>query len=271
MKPLYILKIGGSVVTCKDEPDIVVRHDLLRKIALAIKKVQKKENFDLIIIHGAGSVGHRLAKKYNIANGINDGKNKVEKALITCNAIQELDNVLCKIFVTSGVRAFPIHTASAIIQKERKIIYCNLKMIKEALNRNCLPILYGDMVFADTLGMSACSGDDIASFLTKKLGARKLFFASDIDGVFDRDPHLHRDAKLLEKVLLRDILNDKKIKITQSHSTDITGGLWGKIKSLDLKHNDSLETIEIFNGMYEKNYAIIFSGKSFAHTIIKVS
>lgn len=266
MRPLYILKLGGSVVTCKDEPGILIRHDLLIKIALAIKKVRAKKEFDLIIVHGAGSVGHQLAKKYNLTKGTNETKDKIKKALITCNAIQELNNTLCKIFITNGLMAFPIHTASTIIQRSGKIKYCNLKIIKEALRKNCLPVLYGDMVFDNKLGMSVCSGDAVAPYLAEKLKAEKIFFASDIDGIFTKDPHLHKDANLLEIIALNDI--KKNATLSGSHNIDVTSGLLGKIKKLDILRNKMLKSVEIFNGLRAENYTKIFLEEYFSHTKI---
>jgi isopentenyl phosphate kinase len=126
------------------------------------------------------------------------------------------------------------------------------------------------MVFDEKLDMSICSGDAIAPYLAKKLGAEKIFFASDIDGIFDQDPHLQKDAKLIEKINLNKIKNNNKIKLTDSHNVDVTGGLSGKIKNIDLKHNISLKSVEIFNGLKYENYEKIILGKKFPHTFIKI-
>lgn len=270
MKPLYILKIGGSVATHKDDLGGLARTSLLKKIALAIKSAQYEKDFDLILIHGAGAGGHQLAKKYNLAVGTNGEKEKLKGALLSCIANQKLDNAIFEIFVSAGVNVFPIHTASTIVQKNKKISYCDMRMISEALRRDCVPILYGEMVFDEELEMSICSGDAIAPYLAKKLEAQKIFFASDIDGIFDRDPHIHKDAKLIENVYLGEILNNDKIEITESHSVDVTGGLLGKIKNLNLKDMNSLQSVEIFNGLNEKNYTDIFLEKKFPHTVIKI-
>ena len=269
MKLLYILKIGGSVATFKNKPGVSVNSSLLKKIALSIKEAQTKKNFNLILIHGAGAAGHQLAKKYSLRDGTNGDEKRLQGSLLSCVANQKLNNAIFEIFTSCGVKIFPIHTASTIVQKNKKISHCNIKIIKESLARNCMPILYGEMVFDENLGMSICSGDAIASFLAKKMGIEKIFFASDIDGVFDKDPHLNKDAKLIKNIKLEDVLNNKKIRITGSHNVDVTEGLLGKIKNLDLKHTKSLKSAEIFNGLDEKNYANILLDKKFPHTTIK--
>ena len=269
MKPLYILKIGGSVATFKDEAGGSVRLELLEKIALAIKKIQAKKDFSLVLVHGAGSVGHNLARKHELDKGTNGDKKKLQNALFTCVANQEMDNMIAKIFLFNGIKAFPVHTASTIIQKNKKISYCNTEIIKQILEKDCVPVLYGEMVMDFDLEMSVCSGDAIVAYLAKHLGAQKIFFASDIDGVFDKDPYFNKDAKLIEKTKLSEIFNDDKIEITHSHNVDVTGGMLGKIRSLEAECGNALQTIEIFNGLKEENYEKIFSGKKFPHTTIK--
>jgi isopentenyl phosphate kinase len=270
MKPLYILKIGGSVATHKDKPGISIRKELLRKIALSIKKAKKKKEFSLILIHGAGAAGHQLAKKYDLRNGVSGNEKKFYGSMLSSISNQKLNNAIFEIFVLAGLKIVPVHTASTIIQKDKKISNCNLKIIKKALEKDCIPLLYGEMVFDEKMDMSICSGDAIAPYLAKKIGAEKVFFSSDIDGVFDKDPHLYKDAKLIENININEIKNNEKFKLTNSHNIDVTGGLSGKIKKLDLKHNENLKSIEIFNGFNQKNYEKIILEKKFPHTILNL-
>ena len=57
---MYILKIGGSVITDKSKK-FILRNEILDELSKQIKKVNKK----CIIVHGAGSFGHILAKKHS--------------------------------------------------------------------------------------------------------------------------------------------------------------------------------------------------------------
>jgi isopentenyl phosphate kinase len=61
---MFIIKIGGSVITNKAIQDSF-KKDVLDNLAQQIKKSKK----DIIIVHGAGSFGHILAKKYNLNQG----------------------------------------------------------------------------------------------------------------------------------------------------------------------------------------------------------
>jgi isopentenyl phosphate kinase len=172
------------------------------------------------------------------------------------------------IFVKNNLPVVSIHTSSVIIQTNGKISHFDLGTIKESLKQNCIPLLYGEMVLDKKLGMTICSGDAIAPYLAKKLGAQKMFFASDIDGVFDKDPHLHKNARLIKKISLSDI--EKKSNLTHSHNIDTTGGLLGKIKKMKEFKNSKIKTVEIFNGLDSRNYKKVLSGKSFNHTFIEI-
>src|SRR4030042_2723874 len=194
MKPLYILKIGGSVATYKNRPGFSARETLLKKIATSIKRAQEKEKFGLILIHGAGAVGHQLAKQYGLQGGTGKNNKKQHGAFLSRFANQKLDIAIAESFHKGGLKIASVHTASVIVQKNQKISHCDLEIIKKSLTEKCTPLLYGEMVFDERLGMSICSGDVIAPYLAKKLNAKKIFFASDTEGIFDKDPHIFKNV-----------------------------------------------------------------------------
>ena len=65
-KEMVILKFGGSLITDKAS-DIPRTNDSKLK---AIGRILNQNKYNIIIVHGAGSFGHPIAKKYNIAEGI---------------------------------------------------------------------------------------------------------------------------------------------------------------------------------------------------------
>ena len=61
---LVILKLGGSVITRKDEGRAEVNKDNLARLSGEIADAQKEKKFLVVIVHGAGPFGHILAKAY---------------------------------------------------------------------------------------------------------------------------------------------------------------------------------------------------------------
>ena len=61
---MFIVKLGGSVITDKSRENSF-KQEIANRLSREIKNANKKS----IIIHGAGSFGHILAKKYNLDQG----------------------------------------------------------------------------------------------------------------------------------------------------------------------------------------------------------
>ena len=250
-KKIVILKIGGSVITQKNRKGTYVRRKLLFQIADELHEVLKKnKDLQLIIIHGAGSSGHQLAKKYKLATGVRNDQKKWKGSLLTRIANQELNLEITKIFSEQGLRVTPVHTASVVIQKDGDIDICERGVLDESLRNDCIPLLYGEMVFDTDLGMSVCSGDASAVYLADMFNAERILYASDVDGVFDKDPYIHSDAKFIKTISLKNICSNKKIILSQSHHVDVTGGIQNKIVSL-YKNGlpEDLKQVIIFNGL----------------------
>ncbi|MCX6799671.1 MAG: isopentenyl phosphate kinase [Candidatus Falkowbacteria bacterium] len=267
MKNLYILKLGGSVVTHKDEQDLKIRKELLQNIALNLKKIIEDTEVKLVIIHGAGSYGHRLAKKYNLQDIQSQTDINWQGVLETKLSVQKLNTEIAEIFLNTGVHVLPIHPSSIVIQDNSNIDEVYLETIKKALENNLVPLLYGDMTFDKAKGISICSGDKLVPYLSEKLGAKKIIYATDVAGIFNKDPHLNKDVKLIKNILI----DNGKIELISglegSHSEDVTDGLRGKIK--ELNNLKKTQEIIIFNGLKIENYLKVFNGFEFDCTKIK--
>ena len=256
------------MATYKNRLGISVRRSLIKKIASSIKSAKEKKKFNLILLHGAGAAGHQLARKYGLKDGTAKNGNKWRGALLSRVVNQKLNTAITEIFVSKGLRVVPVHTASIVLQKNKKIIRFDTALVKEALRQKCFPLLYGDMVFDTALGMSICSGDALVPYLAKKLNAPKIFFASDINGIYTKDPYINKNAKLIKEITLQGITRD--VQLSKSHNVDVTGGLLGKMEELQTLRGASLKTVEIFNGLREKNYKKILLGEKFPHTVIQI-
>jgi isopentenyl phosphate kinase len=117
--------------------------------------------------------------------------------------------------------------------------------------------------------MSVCSGDAIAILLAKQYEADKIIFASDIDGIYDKDPHTNNDAKLIRKTSIKSIMSDKKVSLTGSHNVDVTGGLQNKIAALANYDSTSLKEVVICNGLKRGTITKALLGQDVG-TIIKI-
>mgnify|MGYP002684126917 CR=1 FL=1 len=103
---MILVKLGGSVITDKGryrtfDPDTAGR--LAEEIA--------RTGQDVVIVHGAGSFGHILAKEHRLHLGISDGSQLLGASLVMSD-VRELDLEVCRRLSAKGVRAVPLPPAS---------------------------------------------------------------------------------------------------------------------------------------------------------------
>lgn len=265
-KSLFVIKLGGSVITYKNYPFGKLRLRRVSEIAQEIKQAKKKQCLDLIIVNGAGSFGHPIAKKYGIANGIRNEK-QIRGFCETKYSVNLLNIKLNKIFLEAGLNVFPCQTSSLVIQDRGEIFSFSMESIRHLLEQEIIPILSGDVVADISWGGSICSGDAIAPYLGDKLKAKQILFASDVEGIFDRDPHKYKNAKLIREIKRE---NFSKVigSIEKSSCIDVTGGMKGKLQKI--KNHFHNTEILIFNGLKKDSLLEALLGKKIG-TIIDLA
>ena len=69
MSELVLLKLGGSVITDKNNP-FTARGDVIRRLGREIRgALDERPDLQLILGHGSGSFGHVVAQKYRTREG----------------------------------------------------------------------------------------------------------------------------------------------------------------------------------------------------------
>ena len=236
---MIILKLGGSVLTKKDSNYAEVNYENLNRIATEIHNafLVKDSNQDLsdglIIVLGAGSFGHPLAKKYKIGKSF-PAEEYPEKRIgfsKTQNSVKKLNTIVCKCLIDKEIPCVSIQPSSFITTNNKRIKTFNLDLIAKYLDEGFVPIIYGDVVLDDKLKIAVLSGDQIIQYIAKNLKTKEIseiILGTDVDGVFTKNPKKHKDAKLIEKV---SSLEDIEV-LESTTNIDVTGGMIGKIKEL---------------------------------------
>ncbi len=268
MPRIVVLKIGGSVITKKDENLLEAKTDVIRGVARAIKKAMEEREFKLVLVHGAGPFGHKLVQGY----GINDGlktKKDVEGFVKTCSAISDLNKIVVGCFLSEGLLAIGLQPTGFVVQKNKKIEKFGCEIIEAllGLEENIIPVLCGDMVIDKKLKASVLSGDAIVPYLASKIGASQVLMGTDVDGIFTADPKKDAEANFIKDVNLgnlAEVLNNSE----GASTVDVTGGMKGKV--MEIKENLSgIETI-VFNLNIEGNLYKILTGKEAKKTTINL-
>lgn len=223
---------------------------------------------NIIIVHGAGGHIHHLAHSYQLSSGTCGNKKKEAEARHTQEAVTKLHEEIIALGKEAGLPLYSIPTHTVLTQKDTDIEAFNLAHIHTAISNKQIPVLSGDIVTDSALGMSVCSGDTLVSHLTTLFPIAHILFASDVDGVYTKDPHTNPDAQLLPELTLSEL--EHKTCLSTSHNKDVTGGLQGKMQScMNLfTTSNTLKEIHIFNGLQSNNLKKVLQEVPFPHTCI---
>jgi isopentenyl phosphate kinase len=219
---MEILKLGGSVVTRKDQPK-TPNMEAIRRLASEVATAGPRE---LVVVHGGGSYGHPLAKEYDISAGYSSPRQLAGFSL-THQAMVELNRIVVEAFLGAGVPAISITPSSFIVTEDRRITSVDFSLVSRAVESNLVPVLYGDAVLDSNRRFTILSGDQLAIHLATELGASRVIFGVDVDGVYTANPKLAKDARLIEELSLSQMKG--MVRIGEALSTDVTGGMFGKI------------------------------------------
>lgn len=222
-KRLIILKLGGSVITEKDAHSRFNR-PLLEEIAQELSGIKSK----LILVHGAGSFGHPIAKEYQIHQGYRD-LNQLRGVTETKRSMLSLTMMITELLAERNVPVVPFLSSSCMIAKAGRLAKVDIGPFRMMLNLGLVPLCSGDVVADLKMGFCIVSGDQIAVHLAKKLKAKMVIFGCDVDGVFDSDPKKNPNASLI-RVMTPKTLRKKMSILGESTATDVTKGMLGKIK-----------------------------------------
>jgi len=256
MRKLVIVKFGGSVITTKTERKAINRRNLdliCNEIGIAFKGSDK----NLIIVHGGGSYGHPLAKRFGfrysqISAKENKGKTTTRNSKDVLRhyskiktTMEELNRKVVETLLLHETPAISFHPSDFSVAYEGEICSMFTDQIDLCLDKREIPVLHGDVVKDKTVGTVIVSGDQILSYLAKKYKDILTFVivGTDVDGVYTKDPKIKPDAARL-KVITPQLINELKLKFT-TPDIDVTGGMRKKVETLLELAKDGIDSIII--------------------------
>jgi glutamate 5-kinase len=109
--------------------------------------------------------------------------------------------------------------------------------------------------------------DKLSALVATLINADLLILASDIDGVFDKNPHLNADAKLVPEITdlasVRSFIEEKTSKLG-------TGGMTSKIQAAEICLAKNIE-MYIVNGSKNNFIADALSGKALKTRFVPIA
>ena len=255
---MILIKFGGSVITDKSRYR-TFNADRVKRLCKEIRDSGEK----VIVVHGAGSFGHVLAKENNLNDGFKN-PSQIPAVAQVCYDMRDLNGMIVKELNDAGLPAVSVPTGSCFMMKNRELIIDDPAVLKSMFDNGIMPVMFGDVVMDTELGFAICSGDQIMERLKEIFEPSRVIFVSDIDGLYDKDPKNNKDAKLIENVD-KDVLKSVETDITVA---DVTGGVRGKMETMLRMCSEGCDCV-LVNGTVEGRLLTLLKGGKVPCTIAR--
>lgn len=184
---------------------------------------------------------------------------------ITQQAVKELNAIVTDYLRRQGTLSVSIQPSSFITTRNKRIEFADLTLIEKYLDLGFVPVLYGDVVLDEdaSIKMAVLSGDQIVKYVAENLKAKSVILATDVDGIYTKNPKKYPYAQLIETVS-----SLKQIETGEETNIDVTGGMGGKIEELLSLLDWGIES-QIINANKKGNIEKALNGEKVRGTTIK--
>lgn len=248
-KKRVVVKVGTSTITHKTGKLNI------RRVEQLVKTLADLQNSGLeIILVSSGSIGLGMSK-LGLMSRPKDTKTKQACAAVgQCELMYMYDNL----FANYSINVAQLLLTKYILLEDRKI------NVQNALNRiiefGAIPIINeNDTVAIDELELEMGENDSLAANVAVLANADLLIIMSDIEGLFDKDPHKYDDAELIPVV--PEITEEIKNLAGGAGTSLGTGGMATKIRAAEIAKKGGIDLI-IMNGADPRRLYKIFENKS---------
>ena len=229
-------------------------------------EISRADVSNLILVHGGGSFGHPIAEQHSLKAGYKH-KSQLIGFSRAHQAMNELNTLVVDSLINNDIPAVVVPPSSCIVTERGRIQSLETEPLLRMLGAGFTPVLYGDVVLDSKTGFTILSGDQLVASLAIRLGAERIIFGVDVNGLFTDNPKTHPSAHLLKEISLPEMKNIVN-KIGGSTETDVTGGMFGKISEIIKVLECGIQTLIVNAKKPERVYKAL-RGEKVVGTILK--
>lgn len=241
------MKLGSSTLTHKTGRLNIRRVEKLVKILADIHNA----GWDVILVSsGAQALG--MAKLGLLEKPKDTPRKQACAAVGQC----ELMYMYEKQFAEYSLSVAQLLLTKYVLLEDRRKNVVNA--LESVLELGVVPVVNeNDTVAIDELELEVGENDSLAATVAVIANADMLIILSDIDGLYDKDPHLAHDARLIPEV--REI-NDEIRGLAGGAGTKLgTGGMITKFNAAEIAMKNGIDMV-IVNGREPENLYKIYDG-----------
>jgi isopentenyl phosphate kinase len=241
---LVFLKLGGSLITVKDQPH-TPRLDVLERLAQEIAQAHAADpQLSILLGHGSGSFGHVPASKYHTRKGVKTPE-QWQGFVEVWRQASALTHLVMQALEHAALPALVFPPMAAVTARDGRVVAWNLEPLQSAQTQGLIPVIHGDVVFDRARGGTILSTEDLFSYLTPRLRPAHLLLAGIEPGVWRDFP---ANTQILAEIT-PNTFPGIEAGLKGSASPDVTGGMLDKVHQLLLLVNELPGlTASIFSG-----------------------
>jgi isopentenyl phosphate kinase len=256
---MFIVKLGGSVITHKSQ-ECSFRVDIMDGLAQRIQQTGK----EMILVHGAGSFGHILAKQYKLNDGF-QSDNQLQGFSLTHARVQELNSLVLQSLHSHDIPAVSLPPHAITLLNNHVLEQMEYAIFSEYLQRGFVPVTFGDVVLDTALRLSICSGDLLVRALAERFQPEKVVFVVDVDGLYTSNPKQDADAEFIETITRDDL---ERLTTKADAQADVTGGMKGKLDTIKTISSFGVDTVVVNGNKPDRVYDVLMNTPCRATTVV---
>ena len=243
-----VVKVGTSTLTHRTGRLNIRRVENLVK---TLADLQNAGNEIVLVSSGAIALG---MGKLGMTKRPSDTPGKQACAAVgQCELMYMYD----KFFAEYSIVVAQVLLTKYVLLEDRRQHVVN--SMERLLSQGVIPIVNeNDTVAIDELELEVGENDSLAANVATIANADLLVIMSDIDGLYDKDPHVHENANLIPEV--GEITDDIRSLAGGAGSALGTGGMATKIKAVEIAHAADIDVV-LMNGKNPHKLYDLFEDK----------
>ena len=256
---MFIVKLGGSVITQKTQ-ECCFRSEIMDGLAQQIQRTGK----EMILVHGAGSFGHILAKQFSLNDGLQN-ENQRQGFSRTHACVQELNSLVLRSLHTHDIPAVSLPPHAITLLNNHILERMEYEVFSEYLKQGFIPVTFGDVVLDTRLTFSICSGDLLVKALAERFHPEKVVFIVDVDGLYTSNPKQDASATFVETITRDDL---ERLTTAADKQADVTGGMKGKLDTIKTISSFGIDTVIVNGNKPDRVYNVLMNVPCRATTVV---
>lgn len=222
---LVFLKLGGSLITVKDQPH-TPRLEVLERLSIEIATARTQDpELRILLGHGSGSFGHFPANQYHTRQGVSTPEEWLGFVEVWQQA-HELNQLVLQALQNAHLPILTLPPSASVTAKDGRVVTWNLAPLVSSLDHGLLPVIFGDVVLDQTRGGTILSTEDLFTYLAPQLCPSMLLLAGIEQGVWQDYP---ANTRLLAEITPDNFPGIEK-GLKGSAAMDVTGGMLDKVQ-----------------------------------------